>query len=75
MNAPDKIFIYRESPKDYFEDKWGEGEPKDMECIAYISKDTLLEWAGLMRNDYDNSENADGWNACLDALINHIESL
>ena len=38
-------------------------------------RENILEWAKLMRNDYDNSENAEGWNDCLDMLINHIESL
>ena len=45
MNAPDKIYIYREPPKDYFEDEWGESEVNDMESITYIRKDALLEWA------------------------------
>ena len=50
MNAPDKIYLYREKPKDYFDEDWHESSASDVENIAYIREDVLLEWASEMEN-------------------------
>lgn len=44
MKAPDKIYLYREQPKDYFDEDWHELPASDVENVVYIRKDTLLEW-------------------------------
>jgi hypothetical protein len=43
MEAPDKIYLYREKPKDYFDDDWHESPASDVENVEYIRKDLLLE--------------------------------
>jgi hypothetical protein len=45
MEAPDKIYLYREKPKDYFDEDWYESSASDVENVAYIRKDLLLGWA------------------------------
>lgn len=44
MEAPDKIYLCREQPKDYFDEDWHELPASDVENIEYIRKDMLLEW-------------------------------
>lgn len=43
MEAPDKIYLYREKPKDYFDDDWHESPASDVENVEYIRKETILE--------------------------------
>lgn len=43
MEAPDKIYLYREKPKDYFDEDWHESPASDVENVEYIRKDLLLE--------------------------------
>lgn len=72
MRAPDKIYIYREPPKDHFEDEWGESEVNDMESIPYIRKDALLEWAKGMMDCFATGGDC---SQTLQMVIKHIESL
>lgn len=43
MKAPDKIYLYHEQPKDYFDDDWHELPANDVENICYIRKDIVDE--------------------------------
>lgn len=43
--APDKIYLYREQPKDYFDEAWHELLASDVENIEYLRKEALLDWA------------------------------
>ena len=45
MKEPDKIYLYRVTSKDHFENDWHEEKASDVENIPYIRKGALLEWA------------------------------
>ena len=82
MDAPKEIYIYREPPKDYFEDGWGESKVDDMESIAYVRKESIMDFLKKRLTDAEFKSSCypyeDWYNSevsLVKELIEELESL
>lgn len=74
MNAPDKVYYTQtEHVANYFTT----GKPFERDCIEYIRKDVLMEWAKKKNKRIDTEEGdySLGYVSAMIDLIEKIESI
>ena len=78
MELPDKIYVTTCSINSWYGYKFGCWTERECPGNAYISKDTLLEWAKEKKQqllEQDPSDVAVGMNAGFDMIIGKLNSM